>query len=250
MRAVAALSLPGVLNLYDEEQSQRWGDPPGEATRRRHALRGYLESHWSAPTVLVGEAPGTNGARRTGLPFTSMRQLTGEGPAEATATAVRRALAQLGQEEHVLLWNASVLYAPGNRDPRREEIAACAPVLDLVCRGRKVLAIGRHAQRATGAPYIRHPSHGGGPQFATGLREALSGGLSPVGGPDADRLDRPDPDRPDSAGSDPASPDRVAHPAVSWAQPVGTLDTIMRPSRTRVPRPAASAPDRRIPRRG
>jgi len=46
-------------------------------------------------------------------------------------------------------------------------------VLERVCRGRMVLAVGRHAQRATGAPYVRHPSHGGATRFAEELRRAL-----------------------------------------------------------------------------
>ncbi len=173
MASVGSLSVPGALNIYDEEESVRWGDPPGAATRRRRALQRYLTSHWSAPTVLVGEAPGKNGARRTGLPFTSMRQMTGEGPAEPTATVVQRVLAELGQQDQVLLWNASILFGPDNRNPRREELEACAEVLALICRGRRVLAIGRHAEMATGAPYIRHPSHGGSSQFADGLRAGL-----------------------------------------------------------------------------
>ena len=35
MASIGALSVPGVLNIYDEEESVRWGDPPGQATRRR-----------------------------------------------------------------------------------------------------------------------------------------------------------------------------------------------------------------------
>ena len=150
-----------------------WGDEPGQASERTLALRGHLVAHWAAPTVLVGEAPGQDGARWTGVPFTSCRQLCGSGPTEATATVVRRVLAELGKEDEVLLWNASMLFAPGNRDPRRAEVDACGPVLDLVCRGRTVFAVGRFAQAATGAPYIRHPSHGGAARFADGLRVAL-----------------------------------------------------------------------------
>ena len=188
----------------------RSGHPPSTRPPR------YLASHWSAPTVLVGEAPGKNGARRTGLPFTSMRQMTGEGPAEPTATIVQRVLGELGQEDQVLLWNASMLFAAGQPDPRREEIDACSPMLDLVCRGRKVLAVGRHAELATGAPYIRHPSHGGVPSsptgsvlpcFADGLRAALSS--PPSRGPWSDGARFGD---------------------VASRQPVGTLDVTMHSS--------------------
>jgi hypothetical protein len=173
MTMVGALVVPGALNLYDEDSSTAWGDAPGAATLRREALRHYLRAHWSAPVILVGEAPGRHGARLTGLPFTSPRQLTGSGPGEATATVVQRALGELGRTSDVLLWNASVLFPPDNRDPRRTEVEASAPVLERVCRGRRVVAVGRHAQRATGAPYLRHPSHGGATRFTDGLRLLL-----------------------------------------------------------------------------
>lgn len=170
---ITAVRVDGALNLYDEEDSVSWGDAAGEATRRRRALRTYLTDHWSAPTVLVGEAPGQHGARRSGVPFTSLRQLTGSGPVEATATVVQRVLAELGLDRQVLLWNVSLLFPPGNRAPRRVEVEASAEILKRICRGRSVLAIGRHAERATGAPYLRHPSYGGARLFASGLRVAL-----------------------------------------------------------------------------
>jgi len=173
MAMVSALAVPGALNLYDEAASVAWGDPRGAATRRRRALRAYLRDHWSAPVVLVGEAPGRHGARLTGVPFTSPHLLTGAGPKETSATVVQRALADLGCGAEVLLWNASVLFPPDNRDPRRVEVEACAPVLDRICRGRTVVAVGRHAERATGAPYLRHPSHGGAGRFTEGLRRLL-----------------------------------------------------------------------------
>jgi hypothetical protein len=173
MAGVARIGVVGALNLYDEADSRAWGDRPGQAAERARSLRHHLVDHWTAPTVLVGEAPGQDGARWTGVPFSSCRQLTGSGPTESTATVMRRVLSELGAQRQVLLWNASVLFAPGNRNPRRTEVDACASVLELVCRGREVFAIGRFAETATGAPYIRHPSHGGVPRFAEGLRIAL-----------------------------------------------------------------------------
>jgi uracil-DNA glycosylase len=244
MASVGSLSVPGALNIYDEEESVRWGDPPGAAIRRRRALERYLTSHWSAPTVLVGEAPGKNGARRTGLPFTSMRQMTGEGPAEPTATIVRRVLAELGQQDQVLLWNASILFPPDNRNPRREELDACAEVLALICRGRRVLAIGRHAEMVTGAPYIRHPSHGGSAEFAEGLGAALSAkGLGAALSADGLRASlSPPPSRePWSDGA------RLGD--VESKHPVGTLDVTMRSQPSRPRRDSPSLP-RRTPARG
>ena len=170
---VGRIKLPGALNVYREEDCIAWGEEPGEATQRRLVLQHYLTSRWAAPTILVGEAPGKDGARWSGVPFTSRRQLTGSGPAEPTATTVHRVLSDLRCEDEVLLWNASVLFPPANRDPRKAELDACAHALDLVCRGRAVLAIGRHAELATNAPDIRHPSHGGASLFAEGMRIAL-----------------------------------------------------------------------------
>jgi hypothetical protein len=180
---IVRLEAPDALNVYDEAACTAAGERSGAATVRLQALRSYLLSHWSAPIVLVGEAPGRHGARWTGVPFTSPRQLTGSGPDEATARTVHRVLTELGWSHRVLLWNASVLLPPGNRDPRRPELDACAAVLDLVCRGRTVLAVGRHAQRVTGAPYIRHPSHGGASLFAAGLRAALGPYVGTGAGP-------------------------------------------------------------------
>jgi uracil-DNA glycosylase len=174
MGLLDGISVPGALNIYREDECTAAGEPPGEATRRRDALRRYLRSHWSAGTILVGEAPGKDGARWTGLPFTSVRLLTGTGPAERTATVMQSVLAEMRCESDVLLWNVSALFPPGNRSPRSEEIEACAPVLARLCAGRQVLAIGRHAEKATCAPYIRHPSFGGAVSFREGLRAALA----------------------------------------------------------------------------
>ena len=41
--------------------------------------------------------------------------------------------------------------------------------------GRRVIAIGRVAAGATGAPYVRHPSHGGASAFAEGLLQSAAG---------------------------------------------------------------------------
>jgi uracil-DNA glycosylase family 4 len=139
----------------------------------RRRLCVYLESRAEADIVLVGEAAGYRGARISGIPFTSERQLTGSGPAEATATIVHRVLTRLGVEEEVLLWNVVPTH-PGsetsNRRPTREEVDAAAPFLDELTRGRVAIAVGRLAAAALEAPYVRHPSHGGAAEFEAGLR--------------------------------------------------------------------------------
>jgi hypothetical protein len=138
----------------------------------------YLESRRGATILLVGEAAGYRGARVSGLPFTSERQLTGTGPAEASATIVQTTLAELGVAGDVLLWNVVPTH-PGtetsNRRPTREEVVGGLPFLERLTRGRRVIAVGRLAQAATGAPYVRHPSRGGAGAFRTGLLELLRG---------------------------------------------------------------------------
>ena len=158
---------------------------------RRERLRAYLARRADAPFVLVGEAAGYRGARVSGIPFTSERQLTGTGPAEASATIVQRVLGTLGMADEVLLWNVVPTH-PGtetsNRRPTREEVASSRPFLVEVVRGRRAIAVGRLAHAALdGAPYVRHPSRGGAGAFARGL-EALLFRYTP---PSADALSAP-----------------------------------------------------------
>jgi uracil-DNA glycosylase len=142
----------------------------------RGRLAAYLHERRGAPILLVGEAAGYRGARISGLPFTSERQLTGAGPAEATATIVHRVLDELGIADGVLLWNLVPTH-PGtersNRQPTRREIDDSAPFLAQLAAGRRLIAVGRLAQRCLDAPYVRHPSHGGAAAFRAGLAEAL-----------------------------------------------------------------------------
>jgi hypothetical protein len=123
----------------------------------------------------VGEAAGYRGARVSGLAFTSERQLSGAGPAEATATIVQRTLVELGVEEDVLLWNVVPTHPhhPGrpesNRRPTKLEVRESMRFLDELRARRRTIAVGRLAQSVLGAPYIRHPSHGGSEAFRSGL---------------------------------------------------------------------------------
>jgi uracil-DNA glycosylase family 4 len=143
---------------------------------RRARLRAHLGAHASSELILVGEAAGYRGARVSGVPFTSERQLTGNGPAEATATIVHRVLRELGVEDDVLLWNVVPTH-PGtctsNRRPTSTEVCAARPFLEELTDGRRVVAVGRLAAAVLGTPYVRHPSHGGAAAFAAGLRRML-----------------------------------------------------------------------------
>jgi uracil-DNA glycosylase len=140
-------------------------------------LERYLDERAGAGWLLIAEAPGYRGTRVSGIPLTSERQLTGCGPAEATATMVHGALADLGLEDEVLLWNVVPTH-PGdersNRPPTRAEIASGLAFARELARGRRMIAVGRIAHEAFGGAYIRHPSHGGAAAFRAGLTSALS----------------------------------------------------------------------------
>jgi len=165
---LAAARIGGTYNFY------RHGERAG---LRRRRLRRYLEPRAETRLLLVGEAAGYRGARVSGIPFTSERQLTGTGPAEATATIVQRTLAELGLD--AICWNVVPTH-PGtptsNRRPSREEVEASRPFLEELAAGRRILAVGRLAAEVTGAPYIRHPAHGGAAEFRAGLLRFAAGG--------------------------------------------------------------------------
>jgi uracil-DNA glycosylase len=168
------------LDLVDRLARARIGETYNQyagSPHLRERLSSYLEARREAGIVLVGEAAGYRGARVSGIPFTSERQLTGAGPAEATATVVHRALAQLGVEDEVLLWNVVPTH-PGsetsNRRPTREEVEAASPFLEELTRGRVAIAVGRLAAASLEAPYVRHPSHGGAAAFEAGLGRAFA----------------------------------------------------------------------------
>lgn len=134
------------------------------ADARCERLLAYLNDREDAPLLLVGEAAGYRGARVSGIPFTSERQLTGTGPAEATATVVHRVLDELGIEQDVLLWNVVPTHpgtATSNRRPTRAEVEAGLPFVRGLVRDRRAIAVGRLAHAVLGDPYVRHPSHGG-----------------------------------------------------------------------------------------
>ncbi len=161
---------------------------------RCERLEAYLESKRDASVLLVGEAAGYRGARVSGVPFTSERQVSGRGPAEATATVVHRVLVELGLQDDVLLWNVVPTHPhePGrpytNRRPTRDEVASSVHFLEGVARGRRVIAVGRLAQEVTGAAYVRHPSRGGAKAF----REGLAALICPVSAAGADRSRKPE----------------------------------------------------------
>ena len=163
---VARLSAAEIGDTYNQY---------AQSLLRRNRLERYLQRTREAPLLLVGEAAGYRGARVSGLPFTSERQLTGAGAAEASATIVHRVLDELGIEDDVLLWNVVPTHPhrsgepASNRRPSAKEIAAARPFLDELAVGREVVPVGRIAEAAVGIEGIRHPSHGGAAGFRAGL---------------------------------------------------------------------------------
>jgi uracil-DNA glycosylase len=163
---LAAASIGGTFNFYRDGE---------RAALLRDRLAAHLDAGAAAAVLLVAEAPGYRGTRVSGVPLTSERQLTGTGPAEATATIVHSTLAELGLADHVLLWNVVPTH-PGdehsNRRPTRREVEAGVPFVRALARGRRVVPVGRLAHEALGGTYVRHPSHGGAAAFRAGLQAA------------------------------------------------------------------------------
>lgn len=158
-----------------------------------------------AQFILVGEAPGYQGCRYSGIAFTSER-LLGEGaipriPAlghrlstrklpfsEPSATIVWKTLYRLGIAERTILWNAMQLHPHradnlwSNRTPQPAEIALGAPAMRMLKEAfpnARIVAVGKkaegllHEMGIETAGAVRHPANGGATEFAKGLQELL-----------------------------------------------------------------------------
>lgn len=164
-----------------------------------------LRLHLSAPQprmLLIGEAPGYQGCRYSGIPFvseylllrgdiprvTANERLTDRRLAlrEPSATVIWETLHATGIAASTLLWNAVPWHPMGqsplsNRPPTAHELKRgqqwLLRFIDLFADARTV-ALGRHAERAlraigVTAPYLRHPSHGGAERFRAGFKQLL-----------------------------------------------------------------------------
>ncbi len=164
--------MPAFVRRLSRAEIGRTFNQYAASALRRDRIAAYLEARKRARFVLVGEAAGYRGARVSGIPFTSERQLTGTGLAEASATIVQRTLTELGVADDVLLWNVVPTH-PGtvgaNRRPTSAEIRGGMSFLEELLIGRIPIAVGRVAQAALGVGYVRHPSHGGAAEFRAGL---------------------------------------------------------------------------------
>ncbi len=171
---------------------------PAAVEGRRERLR----LHLSAPAprlLLIGEAPGYQGTRITGCPFTSEALLLEDGVPrigklsdrltsrrlpwrEPSSTIVWRALREEGLADLTILWGAYPWHPYGasplsNRAPTETEKAMGSVLLRKLLSALPdvtVVAVGNIAAdslRKLGveAEKIRHPSNGGATAFRSGL---------------------------------------------------------------------------------
>ncbi|QQE77318.1 uracil-DNA glycosylase [Alicyclobacillus sp. SO9] len=195
-----------VNNMY-------YGNSPGVHIRREN-LRLYLKTLDTATVLLVGEAPGHLGCAQTGIPFTSewimaegggrhnlfgnhgsyhLASPTPKPFKEATATIVWRTLNNCGSLP--VMWNAFPWHPHQSKDPNSNRAPTAAELeegsnmllklIGLFQSLTTVVAVGRQAERAIhkhakdrlakfSIDHVRHPSHGGAKEFATGLHELLA----------------------------------------------------------------------------
>jgi uracil-DNA glycosylase len=190
-------NLENVTNQYSDEWKYH--------SITRNNLKRYFEQMMLIkPTILlVGEAPGYNGCRLTGVPFTSEQiiyeqinynGLFGKGNGylvrkaeylqkEPTATIVWQALKE--QRITPLLWNAFPFHPhqnynkESNRSPNKAELIFGVSVLKMVINMfdiKRVISVGKTSYellntKSIQSEYIRHPSYGGKQEFESGLRK-------------------------------------------------------------------------------
>lgn len=199
-RALAATLPTAQSGLFNP-----WADPcPGDTRLNAPEARlTRLAQHLdTAPAfIVVGEASGYLGMRRSALAFTSEKQLVAGAiprvPApggrlterrlpysEPSATIVWRTLQAAGIAERTVLWNALPMhpFKPGsfdtNRTPTDPELMLGAPAMRLLVEAfpqARVVAVGRKAELLLGrmgiavVGQVRHPANGGATEFARGL---------------------------------------------------------------------------------
>lgn len=195
----------GCIGLFNPWGDHCQHDAPGngpDAKLRRLALHLNCDE---PRFICVGEAPGYQGARYSGVAFTSER-LLGEGaipriPAtagrlstrrlpfsEPSATIVWKTLKHLGIEDCTILWNALQMhpFRDGdvwtNRTPSAAEIALGIPAMRMLAGAfpsARIIAVGKKAEgllAGMGIPVagtVRHPANGGATEFANGMSSLI-----------------------------------------------------------------------------
>lgn len=201
----------GIFNPWRDFDPANDFGPEAPQIRRDNLLE-YLRLRLNAAKVLlIGEAPGYQGAKRCGIAMTSERilldrvpevpsnfvigkrgrqtsrpEVLPNGAAEPTATIAWKQMLQLGYKPHeFVFWNAFPCHPhkPGqpltNRAPTAADVAAASHVLPAMLHlfpGARVVAVGNVAKRtleAMGvvAPCVRHPANGGATKFRNQLAD-------------------------------------------------------------------------------
>lgn len=196
--------VPGLFNPWKDNCP--FAFPGNNPNVRLERLAQHLDC--DPAFILVGEAPGYQGCRYSGIAFTSERLLMeGKIPripklldrlstnrklpfSEPSATIVWSTLKELGIAECTILWNALQLhpYRPGepwsNRTPTNDELGQGADALRLLVKtfpSAKLVAVGKkaeHQMKAIGispVAAVRHPANGGAKEFASGIEALVSG---------------------------------------------------------------------------
>jgi hypothetical protein len=170
--------------------------------RRYHELTAAAMADGGPRVMMVGEAPGYRGHTVSGVPFTSMRQLTARpglitGSPQGDGFALPEHPGADWEQSSAIVWRALAAWRgplplmwaiypnhphePGrpatNRAPRAAEVAAGAPVARALAEAFGIttfLAVGRKAQGALAragieATPLRHPAQGGARAFTEQL---------------------------------------------------------------------------------
>jgi uracil-DNA glycosylase len=188
-------------DVFNPWQSRGDGDAQQYPDMER---RTRLMQHLRCPDprlILVGEAPGYQGCRFSGVPFTNEKLLlAGKVPrvgltqrisirrlpwCEPSATIMWGALHETGLAAHTVMWNAFAFHPHkpdtpySNRTPTLAEFRATHDILRGVIDlypGCAVVAVGQKAFQSLDwldvklAATVRHPSMGGANDFRAGLK--------------------------------------------------------------------------------
>ena len=194
------LDQPGLFNPWRDDCF--YDTPENGPTARLNRLAFHLACQ--PKLVLVGEAPGYQGCRYSGIAFTSERLLL-EGMiprvptihhrltlrkrpfSEPSATIVWDTLYRLRLQESTLLWNALQMhpYKSGecwsNRTPTKDELSngkeclirlmSLFPNAEFVTVGNKARDLMREMIKVEPAATVRHPANGGALRFSKELNE-------------------------------------------------------------------------------
>lgn len=192
---------PNVFNSWTDQ------DPmdlrPISYSDRVHRLSLHFEC--TPKFLLIGEAPGYQGCKFSGVPFTNEALIcAGNIPRigtasrfttrplpwrEPSATIVWGELHKHRIAADTIMWNAFAFHPHhpdqpySNRTPTKQEIRSCASITRAViehCAGAHIIAVGRAAEDSlrrlgvcggTLSPMstVRHPSMGGATAFRAGL---------------------------------------------------------------------------------